>query len=203
LFWRLVLRATSPLEERVISVIEPVADDLGYRLVRVRLSGLKRKRLQIMAERVSDGGMALEDCEALSRAVSAALDVADPISAEYDLEVSSPGIDRPLVRIEDFARFAGHEAKLETSQMIDGRRRFRGALGPTEGDAVTIDLPEGRATIPFAWISEARLVLTDRLIEEDLKRAGRAKLDDQPATSAEADEDGPPAPPPARKRKHS
>lgn len=182
-FWFLEhpLRASSPLEERLIGLIEPVAADLGYRLVRVRLSGLKRKRLQVMAERIADGGFALEDCEALSRAVSPALDAADPISAEYDLEVSSPGIDRPLVRLEDFARFQGHEAKLETSQMIDGRRRFRGAIGPVDGDAITIVAAEGAAAIPFAWIAEARLVLTDKLIEEDLKRAARAQADEAEA----------------------
>ncbi|MBU6374000.1 MAG: ribosome maturation factor RimP [Alphaproteobacteria bacterium] len=186
------MRASTPLEERVIAVIEPVAVELGYRLVRVRLSGLKRKRLQIMAERAADGLMALEDCEALSRAVSPALDAADPISAEYDLEVSSPGIDRPLVRLEDFARFEGHEAKLETAQMIEGRRRFRGALGPVVGDKITIDMPEGRAEIPFAWLSEARLVLTDRLIEEDLRRAARAEAEDAASDTSAAQ-------PPAKK----
>lgn len=175
--------------------------------MRVRLSGLKRKRLQIMAERAADGLMALEDCEALSRAVSPALDAADPIAAEYDLEVSSPGIDRPLVRLEDFARFAGHEAKLEASQMIDGRRRFRGVLGPVEGGDVTLDLPEGRVAIPFAWLSDARLILTDRLIAEDLRRAARAEeLDAAPTEDADAKPDGEPTPPrqnQTRKRKHS
>jgi ribosome maturation factor RimP len=166
--------------------------------VRVRLSGLKRKRLQIMAERISDGGMGVEECEALSRAISPILDEADPIKAEYDLEVSSPGIDRPLVGLEDFIRFAGHEAKLEATQMIEGRRRFRGMLGPVEGEDVTIDLPEGRARIPFAWLSEARLVLTDRLIAEDLKRAARADAEE----TDENIEDGP-APPVAQPSKKS
>ncbi|MBI1251960.1 MAG: ribosome maturation factor RimP [Alphaproteobacteria bacterium] len=171
-----MLRASTPIEERLIELLEPAAADLGYRLVRVRLSGLKRKRLQIMAER-EDGSMRLEDCEALSRAISPVLDASDPIRGEYDLEVSSPGIDRPLVRLEDFARFAGHEAKLETLQMIDGRKRFRGVLKGVEGDVVVFDLPEGEAAIPFAQLAEARLVLTDRLIEEDLKRAKAAELD--------------------------
>jgi len=195
------LRASSPLEDRVIALVEPVADELGLRLVRVRLSGLRRKRLQIMAERISDGGMAVEDCEALSRAISPTLEAADPIKAEYDLEVSSPGIDRPLVRLEDFVRFAGHEAKLEATQMIDGRRRFRGLLGPVEGDAVTIDLPEGRAAIPFAWLSEARLVLTDRLIAEDLKRAARAEAEETepPPADAPAEAARPPRKSPKRK----
>jgi ribosome maturation factor RimP len=166
----LPLKASNPVEEKVIALAAPAALDLGYRLVRVRLSGMRRKRLQIMAER-SDGSMGLEDCEKLSRAISPLLDAADPIPGEYDLEVSSPGIDRPLVELEDFRRFAGHEAKLETAQMIDGRKRFRGTLAGLDGDRVKIALPEGEATIPFAWLSEAKLVLTDKLIEEDLKRA--------------------------------
>lgn len=172
------MRASNPVEEKVIAAIEPAAADLGYRLVRVRVSGLRRKRLQIMAER-EDGVMLLEDCEKLSRAISPVLDAADPINGEYDLEVSSPGIDRPLVRLEDFARFAGHEAKLETAQMIDGRKRFRGTIVGIDGERVKIALPEGEAAIPFAWLAEARLVLTDRLIEEDLKRAKTAEAADR------------------------
>ncbi len=171
------VRASTPIEETISALLEPTAADLGYRLVRVRLSGLKRKRLQIMAER-EDGTMRVEDCEALSRAVSPVLDAHDPIRGDYDLEVSSPGIDRPLVRIEDFTRFAGHEAKLETGQMIDGRKRFRGVLKGVEGENVIFDLPEGEASIPFAWLSEARLVLTDKLIEDDLKRAKAAEAAD-------------------------
>ena len=169
------MKATNPAEEKVIAAIEPAAAELGYRLVRVRLSGLRRKRLQIMAER-ADGQMALEDCARLSRALSPVLDAADPIAGEYDLEVSSPGVDRPLVRLEDFARFAGHEAKLETARMIDGRKRFKGVLAGVDGDVVKIALAEGEASIPFDWLAEARLVLTDKLIEEDLKRAKAAEV---------------------------
>ena len=173
-FERAFVRASTPIEEKLIALIEPAAADLGYRLVRVRLSGMRRKRLQIMAER-GDGVMLVEDCEALSRAISPLLDAEDPIKGEYDLEVSSPGIDRPLVQLEDFARFAGHEAKLETAQMIDGRRRFRGVLKGVEGENVIFDLPEGEASVPFSWLSDARLMLTDKLIEQDLKRAKAAE----------------------------
>lgn len=164
------MRASNHVEEKVIAAIEPAAADLGYRLVRVRLSGLRRKRLQIMAER-DDGTMLLEDCERLSRAISPILDAANPIDGHYDLEVSSPGIDRPLVRLEDFTRFAGHEAKLETAQMIEGRKRFKGVLAGVDGDRIRIATAEGEASIPFAWLADAKLVLTDKLIEEDLKRA--------------------------------
>ncbi len=155
----------------MVEIIEPVAADLGLALVRVRISGMRRKKLQIMAERLSDGGMGIGECEDLSRAIGPVLDVADPIPGEYDLEVSSPGIDRPLVRLEDFARFAGHEAKVELARMIDGRRRFRGEIHSVDGDDVLMVLDTGEVRLPLSAMSEARLVLTDKLLEEDLKRA--------------------------------
>ena len=120
------MRTTNPMEERIVALIEPAAEAMGYRLVRVRVSGLRRKRLQIMAERLVDGQMVVEDCAKLSRAISALMDEHDPIQGEYDLEVSSPGIDRPLMRVEDFERFAGHTAKLETTGMIDGQQALQG-----------------------------------------------------------------------------
>jgi ribosome maturation factor RimP len=179
------VKGSSPAEARIIALIEPAAEELGYRLVRVRLSGLKRKRLQIMAERAVDGQMGLGDCERLSRTISPILEAADPISSEYDFEMSSPGIDRPLVRLEDFERFAGHEAKLETGLMIDGRKRFKGVLGGVDGEDVLVRLPEGEVRLPFSALADARLVLTDRLIELDLKRAKAAQ-------AAEAHETPPP-----------
>jgi ribosome maturation factor RimP len=173
------LRATNPIEERVIALIEPTAEGLGYRLVRVRLMGNRRKRLQIMAERVSDGQMSVEDCSRLSRAVSSALDLEDPIQDEYDLEVSSPGIDRPLMRIEDFERFKGHVAKLETAAMINGQRRFKGVIAGVEGDVIVLATEQGEARLQLSGLSDARLVLTDKLIEEDLKRAKAAEAAEQ------------------------
>ena len=170
------MRATNPIEERVIALIEPTAEGLGYRLVRVRVSGNRRKRLQIMAERVSDGEMGIDDCTRLSRAVSSALDLEDPIKDEYDLEVSSPGIDRPLMRIEDFERFTGHAAKLETTAMIDGQRRFKGEIARVEGDVIVLATEQGEARLQFSALSDARLVLTDKLIEEDLRRAKAAEV---------------------------
>ena len=169
------MRATNPVEERVVALIEPTASELGYRLVRVRVSGNRRKRLQIMAERVSDGEMSVEDCGRLSRAVSPALDLEDPIQGEYDLEISSPGIDRPLMRIEDFERFKGHQAKLETAAMIDGRRRFKGEIKQVDGEAIVLGVEGGDVRLEFSDLSDARLVLTDKLIEEDLKRAKNAQ----------------------------
>lgn len=200
------MRTLNPLEEKILALIEPAASDLGYRIVRIRMSGLRRKTLQIMGERIADGGMGIEDCEALSRAVAPVLDAHDPIRDEYNLEVSSPGIDRPLVRLEDFTRFAGHEAKLETVAMIDGRRRFRGVIEGADAGAVSLSTPEGPATIQFSNIREARLVLTDRLIEEDLKRARAEEAKDpslrQPLAMPQNESDGDSASP-TDLRKHS
>ncbi len=173
------MRTTNPLEERVLALIEPEAEALGYRLVRLRVSGLRRKRLQIMAERLSDGQMVVSDCAKLSRRVSALLEEHDPIKDEYDLEVSSPGIDRPLMRIEDFARFAGHEAKLETIAMIDGQRRFRGQIAGVEGDVIHLATQTGEIQIKFSALHDARLVLTDKLIEDDLRRAKAMAQDEE------------------------
>ncbi len=172
------MRASNPLEEKIIGLIEPAAADLGYAIVRVRLSGLKRKRLQIMAERVADGQMGIDDCTRLSRALSPVLEASDPIKGEYDLEMSSPGIDRPLVRLEDFARFTGHEAKVELAIGIDNQRKFRGDIVGVEGSDIRLKHEHGEARFPFAHVANARLMLTDRLIEEDLRRARAAETAD-------------------------
>ncbi|MFZ4120264.1 MAG: ribosome maturation factor RimP [Caulobacterales bacterium] len=173
------MKALSPVEDKVVALIDPVAEAMGYRIVRVRLSGLRRKTLQIMAERLSDGDMGVGDCAKLSRALNPVLDESDPVQGEYSLEVSSPGIDRPLVREDDFTRFVGHEAKLETAALVDGRKRFRGAiLGMADG-YVRLLMAEGEASVPFGQLCDARLVLTDKLIEEDLRRAKAAEADEQ------------------------
>ena len=160
---------------RVAALAEPVLAGLGYRLVRVRVSGLAGCTVQIMAER-PDGTMTIEDCEAASRALSPVLDAADPIEGSYRLEISSPGIDRPLVRRSDFDRYAGHIAHVEMTAPIDGRRRFRGELGGTDGEYVRLrsnDAPAESAEILLRIddMMEARLVLTDALIAEALRRS--------------------------------
>jgi ribosome maturation factor RimP len=165
---------------RVAAIAEPVLVGMGYRLVRVKISGLDGCTVQIMAER-PDGTMTVEDCEDVSRALSPVLDVADPIDRAYRLEVSSPGLDRPLVRRSDFVRFAGHQLKLETAVTIDGRRRFRGLLLGVEGEAARIrrdDAAPGEASeilLPIGDIAEAKLVLTDALIAESLRRGKAAE----------------------------
>ena len=184
---------------RVAAVAEPVLVGMGYRLVRVKISGLDGCTVQIMAER-PDGTMTVEDCEDVSRALSPVLDVADLIDRAYRLEVSSPGLDRPLVRRSDFVRFAGHQLKLEMAVTIDGRRRFRGLLLGVEGEAARIrrdDAAPAEASeivLPIEDIAEAKLVLTDALIAESLRRgkaAERAARQQQDADDgAQTTEDG-------------
>lgn len=165
---------------RVAAIAEPVLDGIGYRLVRVKISGLDGCTVQIMAER-PDGTMTVEDCEDVSRALSPVLDVADPIDRAYRLEVSSPGLDRPLVRRSDFERYAGHQVKVELAAAIDGRRRFRGLLLGVAGDAARVrcdDAAAGEANeilLPIEDIAEAKLVLTEALIAESLRRGKAAE----------------------------
>lgn len=183
------LIADGGVAARVGAIVGPVLHDLGFRLVRVRVTALNGCTVQIMAER-PDGTFSVDDCEAASRAVSPALDVDDPIERAYHLEVSSPGIDRPLVRASDFARWAGHEAKLECALPIGGRKRWRCVIVGVENGAVQVERAdaktdeERRVSIPLADLADARLVLTDELIRESLRRDKAAKK------TMAADEDG-------------
>jgi ribosome maturation factor RimP len=154
-----------PIDTREIArIVEPSLEAMGYRLVRVLLSGRHRPTLQLMAERRDDEPMSVEDCAEISRQVSALLDVADPIAGAYTLEISSPGIDRPLVRPEDYDRFAGFEAQIELVAPQEGRKRFRGRLlGRADGD-IRLAAPPGEIRLPLAAIARAKLVLTDDLL---------------------------------------
>jgi ribosome maturation factor RimP len=149
---------------KIEAMIAPSLEAMGYRVVRVALTGGRRATLQIMAERVDEQAMGVEDCTEISRTVSALLDVADPIAGAYLLEVSSPGIDRPLVRREDFARFAGFEAKIELHAPFDGRKRFRGRLLGVEGDHLRLLVDAAPVALPIAAVARAKLVLTDELL---------------------------------------
>ena len=188
--------AKAAIDRRLAGIVTPTIEGLGFRLVRLRLMGAKRITLQIMAERAPDtigaGTMEVEDCARLSRALSAALDVEDPIEGEYRLEVSSPGIDRPLTRLDDFARWEGYQARLETTEMIDGRKRFKGVLAGVEGTQVLIEIddPEidGAIGLEFDWLADARLVLTDELIAASL-RARKHVLDETGFDDMETEED--------------
>jgi ribosome maturation factor RimP len=163
------LIAKTAIDRRLAEIVTPTIEDLGFELVRIRLMGGNTKTLQIMADR-PEGGIDVDDCGRISTAVSAILDVEDPIEEAYNLEVSSPGIDRPLTRLKDFDAWKGYEAKLETSEMIDGRKRFKGQLAGTEGDEVLIEIDEGTIGLKFDWLSDAKLVLTDELITEMLRQ---------------------------------
>lgn len=183
MFWNtLALKAKTVEDRALLELIEPVAESIGLSIVRVRLmGGTLRRRLQVMAERPSDHDIAVEECARLSRAISEVLDAADPIAGEYLLEVSSPGIDRPLTRLEDFETFEGFEARLETDRMVEGRKRFKGVVAGVEDDNVLMDLEgeEDTALLPFAWLVDAKLVLTDQLMKAGAeKRAARQETED-------------------------
>ena len=178
------------LPARVAAVAEPVIEQLGYRLVRVKVSAAEGCTVQIMAER-PDGSMTVEDCETISRALSPVLDMADPIDRTYRLEISSPGIDRPLVRKSDFDRFAGHLVKIEMEIPVNGRKRFRGEIIGTDGETARIrrdDRAEGEdaeVTLPIEEMSEAKLVLTDDLVAQALRREKAAKREAREARKEE------------------
>ena len=183
------LVAKTSIDRRLASILTPVIEGLGFELVRLRLMGGKSKTLQIMAERPT-GGIEVDDCAEISNTVSAVLDVEDPIEDTYTLEVSSPGIDRPLTRLKDFETWAGHEAKLETAEPIDGRRRFKGLLSGIEGDEVLIEIAEGTVGLKFDWLADAKLVLTDDLIREMLRQRKAAGLVDATKFDEIETEDG-------------
>ena len=162
------LIAKTPMDQRLAEILTPVIEDMGFELVRLRVMGGDNPTVQIMADR-PQGGIEVDDCAQISTAVSATMDVEDPIEANYTLEVSSPGIDRPLTRLKDFDLWQGYEAKLETTELIDGRRRFKGPLAGTENDEVLITISEGTIGLKFEWLSDAKLVLTDDLIRDVLR----------------------------------
>ena len=186
------LRETG-LAADVAAVFETVLEDLGFRLVRVKIQGDGRDRtVQLMAER-PDGSINVDDCEAISKALSPVLDVNDPVSGAYRLEVSSPGIDRPLVRPSDFEDWSGHEAKIELNEAIDGRKRFKGVLEGFEDGEVRLKTDTGEHGVqhlglPVHLIADAKLVLTDELIREALQRA-KERHSNRPGDGAELDED--------------
>ena len=167
------LIAKTAIDRRLASIVGPTIEGLGYELVRIRLMGGKTRVLQIMADR-PEGGIEVEDCARISTAVSAVLDVEDPLEDQYILEVSSPGIDRPLTRLKDFEMWKGWEARVETTELIDGRRRFKGVLAGVEGDEILIEIEEAGETLTiglqFDWLSDAKLILTDDLIAEMLRQ---------------------------------
>jgi ribosome maturation factor RimP len=199
------LIAKTAIDRRLADIVTPVIEGLGYELIRLRLmGGIKVQRtLQIMADK-PEGGIGVEDCSKISTAVSAVLDVEDPIEDMYTLEVSSPGIDRPLTRLKDFEMWKGWEARIETTELIDGRRRFKGGLMGVEGDEVLIEIEEGGKDVTiglrFDWLSDAKLILTDELIAEMLRQrkvalpedGGFDEIEEIDDTEADDEDDVPP-----------
>ena len=167
------LIAKTAMDRRLADIVTPAIEALGFELVRIRLMGGATRTLQIMADR-PDGGIEVDDCGEISTAVSAILDVEDPIEENFILEVSSPGIDRPLTRLKDFEMWKGWEARIETTELIDGRRRFKGTLAGAEGDEILIEIEDAGALVTiglkFDWLSDAKLILTDELIAEMLRQ---------------------------------
>ena len=185
------------IDARVAQIIEPVIMELGYQLVRVKLSNQNGLTLQVMAER-PDGTMTVNDCEAISMAISPVLDVEDPIDKQYNLEISSPGIDRPMVRNGDFQKWQGHIIKCETSVMVEGRKRFKGKILDVNDDGFVLERDqigygeEPQVAIPFASLAEGRLILTDDLIRDALKadKAARAAANQNDADDEDMEDEG-------------
>ena len=182
------------LDQRVAAIIEPVIVGMGFRLVRVRLLNQNGLTLQVMAER-NDGTMTVQDCEEVSTAISPVLDVEDPVDKAYHLEVSSPGIDRPMVRKSDFRRWIGHIVKCETSILVDNRKRFRGKIADVNDNGFTIERDqvaygeEPKVTIPFSTLAEAKLILTDDLIRDALRADKLAKAEAANQNEADGEEE--------------
>ena len=167
------LIAKTAMDRRLADIVTPAIEGLGFELVRIRLMGGATRTLQIMADK-PDGGIEVDDCGEISTVVSAVLDVEDPIEENFILEVSSPGIDRPLTRLKDFETWKGWEARIETTELIDGRRRFKGTLAGVEGDEVLVEMEDAGETVTiglkFDWLADAKLILTDDLIAEMLRQ---------------------------------
>lgn len=182
------MKTKTNTDARILAIAEPIANDMGLNIVRVRVQSGRRKTVQIMAERKSDGLLGITECENLSRELTATLDVEDPIHDPFILEVSSPGLERPLTVLEDFQNYAGYSARLDLDRMVEGRKRFRGVLVGVDGKNVDIDLDgekDKTAQIPFEWISEAKLLLTDELIKagQEAKDAAYTELENSDTTS--------------------
>ncbi|MES2916621.1 MAG: ribosome maturation factor RimP [Pseudomonadota bacterium] len=202
------LIAKTAIDRRLADIVGPVIEGLGFELVRIRLMGGKTRILQIMADR-PDGGIGVDECGDISTAVSAVLDVEDPLEDNYVLEVSSPGIDRPLTRLKDFEMWKGWEARIETTELIDGRRRFKGDLAGVEDDEVLITIEEAGEELTiglkFDWLSDAKLILTDELISEMLRQKKVAEPTDGQFDEIEeidGDEDGDESHGPTPETKH-
>jgi ribosome maturation factor RimP len=179
----------TPFEQRITDMIEPSLTGMGYELVRVQLNGQTRKTLQIMAERLDNRGMTLNDCEQISETLSAVLDVHDPIKEKYALEISSGGIDRPLAKAKDFAKYIGHEVKAELKEAVDGRRHFKGLIHASDDKTVTVTGDKDELfTLDLDNLHKAKLLLTDELIDAHLAEQAKYEEIDQTPVEIETDD---------------
>jgi len=190
--WDFHVRAKTAEDRKLLELLDPVAEAAGCEIVRLRLMGGAVRRLQIMAEDPATGDFTVDQCAKLSRQISQVMDAADPISGEYLLEVSSPGVDRPLTRLKDFETYAGLEARVELDRLVENRKRFKGELAGIEGENVALNLEgesEETALVPFAWVAEAKLVLNDDLMKRGAEqRAARIAQDAENETDTEEEE---------------
>jgi len=184
-----IMKTKTNIDERIFAIVDPVAKDMGLNIVRIRVQSGKKKTVQVMAERISDGLLGISECEKLSRELTAILDVEDPIHDPFILEVSSPGLERPLTSLQDFENYVGYTARVDLDRMVEGRKRFRGVIAGVYGSNIDIDLDGETETaqIPFEWISESKLLITDKLIKEGQDKKNLASEVKQQKTNAKSE----------------
>ena len=184
-----IMKTKTNIDERIFAIVDPVAKDMGLNIVRIRVQSGKKKTVQVMAERISDGLLGISECEKLSRELTAILDVEDPIHDPFILEASSPGLERPLTSLQDFENYVGYTARVDLDRMVEGRKRFRGVIAGVYGSNIDIELDDESETaqIPFEWISESKLLITDKLIKEGQDKKNLASEVKQQKTNAKSE----------------
>ena len=184
-----IMKTKTNIDERIFAIVDPVAKDMGLNIVRIRVQSGKKKTVQVMAERISDGLLGISECEKLSRELTAILDVEDPIHDPFILEVSSPGLERPLTSLQDFENYVGYTARVDLDRMVEGRKRFRGVIAGVYGSNIDIELDDESETaqIPFEWISESKLLITDKLIKEGQDKKNLASEVKQQKTNVKSE----------------
>ena len=184
-----IMKTKTNIDERIFAIVDPVAKDMGLNIVRIRVQSGRKKTIQVMAERISDGLLGISECEKLSRELTAILDVEDPIHDPFILEVSSPGLERPLTSLQDFENYVGYTARVDLDRMVEGRKRFRGVIAGVYGSNIDIDLDGETETaqIPFEWISESKLLITDKLIKEGQDKKNLSSEVKQQKTNAKSE----------------
>ena len=184
-----IMKTKTNIDERIFAIVDPVAKDMGLNIVRIRVQSGRKKTIQVMAERISDGLLGISECEKLSRELTAILDVEDPIHDPFILEVSSPGLERPLTSLQDFENYVGYTARVDLDRMVEGRKRFRGVIAGVYGsnEDFEVDDESKSAQIQFEWMSEPKLLITDKLIKEGKDKKNLASEVKQQKTNAKSE----------------